>query len=219
MDNDFNLRGVNLGQESEDLSRASYDLADEVTPWPEVLGPNNKSIPKAEAIKHVAKWFEMHSVVDPEPSAAELVAKAAGFRSPQDMFAGRPSAVTGQSNLDMTPQKWIDLKRMCWLRAAQHVPVQYLVGEWDFHNLSLEMEPPSLIPRPETEELVEIILKWLRQEVRIADAGTTPSACAAGGGDALRFLDVGSGTGAIGLALLNELPGATCMAIDVQEPP
>ncbi|CAM9182574.1 unnamed protein product, partial [Laminaria digitata] len=112
------------------------------------------------------------------------------------------------------------MRRLCGLRAAQHVPVQYLVGEWDFYGLSLEMQPPTLIPRPETEELVDRILQWVRQEgTETANSGVVGGGGGSGGAAAaagLQFLDVGSGTGVIGLTLLNELPEARCVAIDAQ---
>ncbi|CAN0337492.1 unnamed protein product, partial [Hapterophycus canaliculatus] len=120
-----------------------------------------------------------------------------------------------------------EFRRLCVLRAVHHVPIQYLVGEWDFYGLSLEMQPPTLIPRPETEELVEKILNWLRKDGVTSAAEHSAAASTAantdhGGGacglGGLKFLDVGSGTGAIGLALLNELPAGTrCVAIDTQE--
>ncbi|CAM9387225.1 unnamed protein product [Ectocarpus sp. 6 AP-2014] len=123
---------------------------------------------------------------------------------------------------------WTEFRRLCVLRAVQHVPVQYLVGEWDFYGLTLEMAPPTLIPRPETEELVEMILKWLRPDVMNAIAVDRAADAPAAGGDGadgsssdesgMRFLDVGSGTGALGLALLGELPSeARCVAVDTQE--
>ena len=113
------------------------------------------------------------------------------------------------------------------------MPVQYLVGEWDFYGLSLEMQPPTLIPRPETEELVDRVLQWVRQEgvetgnnngfvVCHGDGGDGVGVSVSGGGNdgdaagGLHFLDVGSGTGVIGLTLLKELPGARCVAIDAQ---
>ena len=65
--------------------------------------------------------------------------------------------------------------------------MQYLVGSWDFHRIHLLVLPPVLIPRPETEELVE----WVLEEE--------------GGREGGRFLDVGCGTGAVGLALLTAL--------------
>jgi len=73
--------------------------------------------------------------------------------------------------------------------------VQYLVGSWDFHRIHLLVLPPVLIPRPETEELVE----WVLEEEEEEEGGRE------GGGEGARFLDVGCGTGAVGLALLTAL--------------
>ena len=146
-------------------------------------------------------------------------------------------------------------------RRLKREPVQYIVGAWAFHDIELELEPPTLIPRsgrgvqtlrfvcrgdgveacesaayaiaatsrgdgveglesatctievsastetpstlrrrrPETEELVDLVLDWW-------------------GNDAATFADVGSGSGCLGLALLNKLPeGSSCTAIDISE--
>lgn len=67
------------------------------------------------------------------------------------------------------------------------MPVQYIIGEWDFCDLVLKMKPPVFIPRPETEELVELILQQVDDKL------------------AMRFMEIGCGSGAISLALLNSL--------------
>lgn len=72
-------------------------------------------------------------------------------------------------------------------RLAQNEPAQYIVGDTDFYNLNLKVDPRALIPRPETEELVDLILK--ENEV-----------------ENLKVLDVGTGTGAIGLSLKKTRP-------------
>lgn len=68
------------------------------------------------------------------------------------------------------------------------MPIQYIIGEWDFCDLVLKMVPPVFIPRPETEELVELILQQVDNKIT------------------MRFLEVGCGSGAISLALLHTLP-------------
>jgi release factor glutamine methyltransferase len=73
-------------------------------------------------------------------------------------------------------------------------PVAYLVGKKEFRSLELEVDPRVLVPRPDTEAVVELAL---------ACVGETP-----------RIVDVGTGSGAIALALKKERPQATVLAID-----
>ena len=82
-------------------------------------------------------------------------------------------------------------------RRAKREPVAYILGEWGFRRLTLAVDSRALIPRPETEIVVERCL------VRLRDV------------EAPRVLDVGTGTGAIALALADELRGARVTAIDV----
>ena len=77
--------------------------------------------------------------------------------------------------------------------------MQYILGDWDFHGLTLELEPPVFIPRPETEELVELVLAGQRE----SSSGV------------LSLLDFGCGGGAIGLALLHQLEDARCVGVDI----
>ena len=75
-------------------------------------------------------------------------------------------------------------------RRAKHEPVAYLLGEWGFRRLTLNVDRRALIPRPETEIVVARCLELLQ------------------GLHAPRVLDVGTGTGAIALAIAHEHPGA-----------
>jgi release factor glutamine methyltransferase len=76
-------------------------------------------------------------------------------------------------------------------------PIAYLVGKRGFHNIELYVAPGVLIPRPETELLVEIGL----HEIKCLDT-------------AARILDLGTGSGAIALAIANEAPSAQIIATD-----
>lgn len=81
-------------------------------------------------------------------------------------------------------------------------PVQYITGHQEFWGLDFEVTPDVLIPRPETEHLVEAVLEIA------ASAPRTPES-------PLRIADVGTGSGCIALALASELPQAEIFALDV----
>lgn len=83
-------------------------------------------------------------------------------------------------------------------RLRQNVPVQYVTGDTEFYGLHMKVSPAALIPRPETEELVNWIL----------DEHT---------GERCRILDIGTGSGCIALALSQGLPGAPIYGTDVSE--
>ena len=86
-------------------------------------------------------------------------------------------------------------------RRATHTPLQHLTGEQDFFGLTLRVTPDTLIPRPETELLVEAVLNFIAEK----SSPTHP----------LRILDVGTGTGAIPIALATHLPTAHLTAVDI----
>ncbi len=82
-------------------------------------------------------------------------------------------------------------------RAAAGEPIPYLIGHAPFFELDIAVSPAVLIPRPETEQLVETAIAWAR--------GRAP----------LRIVDVGTGSGCIAVTLARHLPAADVVAVDV----
>lgn len=93
-------------------------------------------------------------------------------------------------------------------RRERREPLAYLVGTREFWSLALLVSPDVLVPRPETETLVEAALRLLRRE-QPADGGGSP------GPSHPILIDLGTGSGAVAIALARELPGATVVATDV----
>jgi release factor glutamine methyltransferase len=98
------------------------------------------------------------------------------------------------------------LLRALTARRAAHEPLQYLTGTQEFFGLALHVTPAVLIPRPETEHLVEAVLAWARTQSDAPDAASSRP---------LQIADVGTGSGAIALALAANLPHADITAIDL----
>ena len=122
-------------------------------------------------------------------------------------------------------------------RRQKGEPIQYITGECEFYGLPFHVTPDVLIPRPETEHLVEKIIELA---TNLGAPGLASETCENTGqsrdpgtpsisrslqngwettkaGNPLRVLDVGTGSGAIAVALAKQIPNATITAIDISE--
>ncbi|TAF64450.1 MAG: peptide chain release factor N(5)-glutamine methyltransferase [Cytophagales bacterium] len=99
-------------------------------------------------------------------------------------------------NITATQQVYLD---EAFQRLLQQEPIQYIIGEVSFLGLSISVNPNVLIPRPETEEWVQ---KLIRQEQHKSH---------------LRILEIGTGSGCIAIALKKYIPQAEVVAVDVSE--
>lgn len=91
------------------------------------------------------------------------------------------------------------IREMLMLRAKNRKPLQYILGEWEFYGLPFKVRENVLIPRPDTEILVEQCIQLMREI------------------EEPNILDVGSGSGAISIAIANELKSSSVTGVDINE--
>uniref|UniRef100_A0A3B5M1A9 HemK methyltransferase family member 1 n=1 Tax=Xiphophorus couchianus TaxID=32473 RepID=A0A3B5M1A9_9TELE len=131
------------------------------------------------------RHFVENGVTEPEQSSQYIIAHLLGAKTIESVEQQRLAEFLSKEE---TQQVW----RLCSKRLSR-MPVQFVIEEWDFRDLTLKMRPPVFIPRPETEELVELVLTDLQNHPGSTE--TTPTC-----------LEVGCGSGAISLSLLKSLP-------------
>jgi release factor glutamine methyltransferase len=131
--------------------------------------------------------------------------------------AGRGSAISGRPTDRVRPpdRQWLEraAHRLAERRAAGE-PLQYVLGRWPFRSLDLKVDPRALIPRPETEQVVEVALGEL---ARLGAEPERPSRADGRGGAPAAYpvcADLGTGSGAIALSLAVE-GGAVCPGLEV----
>lgn len=129
----------------------------------------------------------MHGAQEARAIVYALLEDVFGLRR-TDVLLGRFEALSEAEKLHFAE---------CAKRLAQGEPLQYVVGTAPFGNLTFEVTPATLIPRPETLELVE----WVATDEQVRPA--------------LRLLDIGTGSGCIAISLAKLLPQAVVSAWDI----
>jgi release factor glutamine methyltransferase len=139
-------------------------------------------------------YFEEQGIDSPRLTAEVLLSEILGCRR-IDLYLwfDRPVKETELTLL----RKYLRMR-------ARGVPVEYITGTTEFYGLRLQVNPSVMIPRPETEILVEKVLHMVEG----------PDLQRGGKGEFL-FLDFGTGSGAISVAILSQLPGSRAVATDI----
>jgi len=141
----------------------------------------------AQVVRRAADYLERHGVEGPVPTAERLLAH---------VLETDRAGIYARSGLSTQEAKRFG-RALC--RRCVGEPLQHVTGEQGFRRLVLGVRPSVFIPRPETEVLVQVLLDELRSV------------------DSPLIVDVGTGTGAVALALVDELASATVHATDVSE--
>lgn len=139
-----------------------------------------------EILQKTAAFFATRGIEHPRLDAELLVGHALGLKR-MELYLQFER---------LLPEAELEKIRPLVRRRGQREPLQYVLGEVEFHGLKLVVDRRALIPRPETELLVELVVQ--RVEARPPQA----------------ILDLGTGSGAIALALAARFPEAGVLAVD-----
>lgn len=144
-----------------------------------------------ETVKLLAQTFRLAGIDSPEADARALVGHALRLERAQ---------LVSQSDRVLEAREVAAISALA-ARRLKREPVSRIRGRKEFWNLSLDITPDVLDPRPDTETVVEAALEFVARGGR--------------GTHKLRILDIGTGSGALLLALLRELPNATGTGTDI----
>ncbi|XP_075619003.1 MTRF1L release factor glutamine methyltransferase isoform X1 [Balearica regulorum gibbericeps] len=150
------------------------------------------------------KVFETNGIPEARESSEYIVSFVLGaktFQSLDSRSLHTPLTAVQQEQIQQLSNK--RLERM---------PVQYVLGEWDFQDLTLKMRPPVFIPRPETEDLVSLVVE---EESRKCEKNS--GLCFPVPVPHPVILEIGCGSGAIALSLLSKLPQSRVIAMDKEK--
>lgn len=142
-------------------------------------------------------WLAMRAAfraagLDTADLDARLLAAKVMEIEPHQLVTGGDVPLTSDQSQRLTQATWERVNGM---------PVHRILGAREFYGLRLGLSPATLEPRPDTETLIDAVLPFIRSTVMVKGS--------------CHIVDLGIGTGAIGLALLAECPEAQCLGVDV----
>ena len=143
-----------------------------------------------EILNRTKAFFEKKGVPDPLLDAQYIISHGLGMKNRMDLYLNFEKP--------LTPAE-LDVLRPLVARRAAREPLQHIVGDTSFRGHSIKCDPRALVPRPETEELVDMAKNLL-------NGIETPF-----------IVEVGTGTGAIAIACAKEIGSSRVLATDISE--
>lgn len=141
-----------------------------------------------EILNRTKSFFEKKGVPDPLLDAQYIISHGLGMKNRMDLYLNFEKPLTAAE---------LDTLRPLVARRANREPLQHIVGDTSFRGFTIKCDARALIPRPETEELVDMAKKLLADN---------PNPF---------IVEIGTGTGAIAISCAKEIPGAQVIATDV----
>ena len=143
-----------------------------------------------EILNRTKAFFEKKGVPDARLDAEYIISHGLGMKNRMDLYLNFEKPLTAAE---------LDTLRPLVARRANREPLQHIIGDTSFRGHIIKCDTRALVPRPETEELVDMAKKSLE------------------GVSAPFVVEVGTGTGAIAISCAKEIPGAKVLATDISE--
>ncbi|MCL5020021.1 MAG: peptide chain release factor N(5)-glutamine methyltransferase [Patescibacteria group bacterium] len=137
------------------------------------------------------EYLQSRGFSSPRPEAEQLLGHVLNYKR-LDLYLHFDESVAPHQ---------LDQYRECIKRRLKHEPVQYITGETEFYSLPFTVRPGVLIPRPETEILVEQAITFCNERWKNEEC--------------INLLDMGTGSGNIAIALAKNLPAVSIAAVDI----
>jgi release factor glutamine methyltransferase len=143
-----------------------------------------------EILNRTKAFFERKGVPDARLDAEYIISHGLGMKSRMDLYLNFEKPLTAAE---------LDTLRPLVARRANREPLQHIVGDTSFRGHIIKCDPRALIPRPETESIVDMAIERLK------------------GAEAPFIVEVGTGTAAISIACAKEIAGAKVLATDISD--
>ena len=143
-----------------------------------------------EILNRTKVFFEKKGVPDARLDAEYIISHGLGMKNRMDLYLNFEKPLTAAE---------LDTLRPLVARRANREPLQHIVGDTSFRGHIIKCDPRALIPRPETESLVDMAIERLN------------------GAESPFIVEVGTGTAAISIACAKEIAGAKVLATDISE--
>ena len=143
-----------------------------------------------EILNRTKVFFEKKGIPDARLDAEYIISHGLQMKSRMDIYLNFEKPLT---------ESELDVLRQMVARRANREPLQHIIGDTSFRGFIIKCDPRALIPRPETESLVDMAKEALKES------------------EAPFIVEVGTGTGAISIACAKEIAGAKVLATDISE--
>ncbi|MCF0223115.1 MAG: peptide chain release factor N(5)-glutamine methyltransferase [Fibrobacter sp.] len=155
-----------------------------------MISKANAPLTVLDILNRTKTFFEKKEVPDARLDAEYIISHGLNMKNRMDLYLNFEKPLTNQE---------LDTLRQLVARRANREPLQHIIGNTSFRGHIIKCDPRALIPRPETEDIVDLVKKSVQQQ------------------EFPLIVEIGTGTGAIAISCAKEIEGARVIATDISK--